>query len=124
MCNGPHKPAQYLRKSKLSALQASLAQEEQRGEDEEDKCQMGALRLLNTLKKHRAQVKKAPGKGLMFVDATLNGKPTKSVMINTSATYNFILKVEVNHLGLKLEKDVVRMKAANSEALATIRLAK
>ena len=35
---------------------------------------MGALRLLNALKKHEAQVKKAPGKGLMFVDATLNGK--------------------------------------------------
>ena len=61
-------------KSKLSTLQALLAQEEQGGEEEEDECQIGALRLLNALKKHKAQVKKAPGKGLMFVNATLNGK--------------------------------------------------
>ena len=85
---------------------------------------MGALRLLNTLKKHGAQVKKAPGKGLMFVDATLNGKPAKSVTIDTSATHNFVSKVEAKRLGLKLEKDVGSMKAVNSKALATTRSAK
>ena len=45
---------------------------------------MGALRLLNALKKHEAQLKKALGKGLMFVDATLNGKVAKRVMIDTA----------------------------------------
>ena len=69
-------------------------------------------------------MKTASGKGLMFVDAILNGKPAKSVMIDTGATYNFISEVEAKRLGLKLEKDVGRMKAVNSKALATTWLAK
>ena len=85
---------------------------------------MGALRLLNALKKHGAQVKKALGKGLMFVDAILNGKPVKSVMIDTGATHNFVFEVEAKYLELKLEKDVGCMKAVNSKALATTGLAK
>ena len=85
---------------------------------------MGALSLLNALKKHDAQVKKAPGKGLMFVEATLNEKPAKSVMIDAGATHNFVSEVEAKRLGLKLEKDVGRMKAVNSKALATTGLAK
>ena len=67
---------------------------------------MSALRLLNALKKHRDQVKKAPSEGLMFVDATLNGKPTKSVTIDTGATHNFISDVVAKCLWLKLKKDV------------------
>ena len=85
---------------------------------------MGALRLLNALKKHGAHVKKAPGKGLIFVDATLNGKPPKSVMIDTDVTYNFVSKVEAKRLGLKLKKDVGCMKMINSKALATTELTK
>ena len=85
---------------------------------------MGALRLLNALKKHGAQVKKASGKGLMFVDATLNGKSANSVMIDTSATHNFVSKVEAKRLGLKLKKDVGRMKVVNLKALVTTGLAK
>ena len=116
--------AQCPHKSKLSVIQASQAQEEQGGEEEEEECQMGALSLLNALKTHNAQVKKAPGKGLMFIDATLNGKPVKSVMIDIGATHNFVFEVEAKRLGLKLEKDVGRMKAVNSKALATTGLAK
>lgn len=41
----------------------------------------------------------------MFVDATLNRKAFKSVMINTSATYNFVYKVEAHRLVLKFDKD-------------------
>ena len=77
---------------------------------------MSALRLLNGLKKHGVQVKKALEKSLMFIDATLNKKPTKSVMINTSATHNFVLEAEAKNLGLKLKKDVGLMKAVNSKA--------
>ena len=85
---------------------------------------MGALKLLNALKKHSAQVKKALGKGLMFVDALLNGKLAKSVMIDTGATHNFVSEVETKCLELKLEKDVGRMNAVNLKALATMGLAK
>ena len=85
---------------------------------------MGALRLLNALKKHEAQVKKALGKGLMLVNAMLNGKPTKSVMIDICVTYNFLLEVKVKGQRLVLEKDVGPRKAVNLKALATIGLAK
>ena len=85
---------------------------------------MGPLMLLNALKKHEVQVKKAPGKGLIFVDVVLNGKPMKSVMIDTSATHNFVSKVEAKRLELKLEKDVGRIKVVNLKALATIGLVK
>ena len=85
---------------------------------------MGSLKLLNALKKHGAQVKKALGKDLMFVDATLNRKPMKSVVIDTGATHNFVSEVGAKCLGLKLEKDIDCMKVITSKALATMRLAK
>ena len=65
-----------------------------------------------------------PGKGLMFVDATINDKAAKSMMIDTGATHNFISELEAKRLGLKLEKDEGRMKAVNSKALATTSMAK
>ncbi|XP_062103538.1 uncharacterized protein LOC133814616 [Humulus lupulus] len=85
---------------------------------------MGIVHLLNTLKKHGKKGKKTLGKGLMFVDATINNKPAKSVMIDTGTTHNFISELEAKRLGLKLEKDVGHMKAVNSKALATTRVAK
>ena len=73
---------------------------------------MSALRLLNVFKKQGAQVKKAPRKALMFVDATLNGKLVKSVMVDTGTTHYFVSEVEAKHLGLKLKKDIDRMKGS------------
>ena len=52
-------------------------------------------------------------------ERALNGMPAK-----TGATHNFVSKVEAKRLGLKFEKDVGRMKAVNSKALATTGLAK
>ena len=69
-------------------------------------------------------MKKAPRKGLMFVDAIFNGKPAKSVMIDTGTIYNFFLEVEAKHLGFKLEKDVGGMKVVHSKALIITTLAK
>ena len=85
---------------------------------------MGAIRLLCALKKQGVDAKKVTDKGLMFIDASLNGKATKSVMVDTGATYNFISEAEAKRLGLKLQKDAGRMKAVNSKALPTAGLAK
>ncbi|WP_265645587.1 retropepsin-like aspartic protease, partial [Escherichia coli] len=60
----------------------------------------------------------------MFIDAAINGKAAKSVMIDTGATHNFISVMEARRLGLKLDKDPGRMKAVNSKALATTGVAK
>ncbi|XP_068648118.1 uncharacterized protein [Aristolochia californica] len=45
-------------------------------------------------------------------------------MIDTGATHNFISREEAKRLGLKLEEDVSRMKAVNSEAKPVIGVAK
>ena len=122
-CNGPHKSVACPYKGRMSALRI---QEEglQEEDDEEDCAHMGAVRLLNALKKHGSTGKKTQGKGLMFVDATIHGKVAKSVMIDTGATHNFVSELEAKRLGLKIEKDVGRMKAVNSKALATAGVAK
>ena len=60
----------------------------------------------------------------MFVEATINGKAAKNVMVDTGATHNFISKVEGKRLGLKLEKNSGRMKAINLKALPTMGMAK
>lgn len=73
---------------------------------------MRDFKLLNALKKHGIKVKKVSKKGLMFVDATLSEKAANSVMIDTSATHNFVFEVETCHLQLKFDKDVGCMKAA------------
>ena len=94
LCGGPHKSPECPHRSKLAALQAQIAAEGQQGqieecsEDEEETMRMGAIRLLCDLKKQGVDAKKAPDKGLMFIDASLNGRAAKSVMVDTGATHN------------------------------------
>lgn len=79
---------------------------------------MTALRFLGALKKD------------LFLAGTLNGKATKTVMVDLGTTHNFITVREAKRLGFKLEKDVGKMKvvgkmkAINSQARAITRLVK
>ena len=98
----------------LNALQASLCpqrqeKEENVEEEEEEPAQMGALRFFRAMKKQVVAMKRGTEKGLMFVEATINGKTAKSVMVDTGATHNFISEAKAKRLGLKLEKDSGRM---------------
>ncbi|TYJ97410.1 uncharacterized protein E5676_scaffold194G002310 [Cucumis melo var. makuwa] len=63
-------------------------------------------------------------RGLMYVDTWINQKPTKSTMVDSVATHNFITEAEAKHLNLHWEKDAERMEAVNSAALPIIRLVK
>lgn len=60
----------------------------------------------------------------MFMDANINGKVAKSVMIHTGTTHNFVSEAEAGRMGLKIEKDVGCMKAVNSKALPTLSLSR
>ncbi|KAA0049808.1 uncharacterized protein E5676_scaffold142G00230 [Cucumis melo var. makuwa] len=60
----------------------------------------------------------------MYVDTWINQKPTKSTMVDSGATHNFITEVEAKRLNLRWEKDAGRMKAVNSAALPIIGLVK
>ncbi|KAL0373920.1 UNVERIFIED_CONTAM: hypothetical protein Sradi_3307700 [Sesamum radiatum] len=51
----------------------------------------------------------------MFVDVKIHGKPIRA-MVDTGATYEYLASVEVERLGLVLEKGVGRVKAINSTA--------
>ncbi|KAA0053381.1 uncharacterized protein E6C27_scaffold428G00410 [Cucumis melo var. makuwa] len=63
-------------------------------------------------------------RGLLYVDTWINQKQTKSTMIDSGATHNFITEAEARRLRLRWEKDSGRMKAANSVALPIVRLVK
>ncbi|KAK3039204.1 hypothetical protein RJ639_029061 [Escallonia herrerae] len=56
-----------------------------------------------------------PGKGLMYVDIKVNGKAIRA-MVDTGATHNYISSIEVERLGITLEKGCGRVKAINSAA--------
>ncbi|KAL0395099.1 UNVERIFIED_CONTAM: hypothetical protein Slati_4476100 [Sesamum latifolium] len=62
-----------------------------------------------------AQPRNPRKKGLMFVDVKIHGKSIRA-MIDTGATHNYLASVEVERLGLVLEKGVGRVKAINSAA--------
>lgn len=49
------------------------------------------------------------------MDVKLNGKPL-CALIDTGATHNFVAEIEVERLGLSLEKDGSRIKVVNSAA--------
>ncbi|VVA38795.1 PREDICTED: gag-asp_proteas domain-containing [Prunus dulcis] len=84
---------------------------------------MGALRFLGAMEKQMNKLMKSLEKGLMFVEGSINGKVAKNVMSHTSVTHNFISEDEAKILGLKLQKDMGRKKAVNSEVLPKTRVA-
>ena len=70
---------------------------------------MGALKFLSTLQQ-KVDPKEIIEKGLMFVDATINSRPSKSTLIDSGATHNFIADQEARRLGLTIGKDSRKMK--------------
>ena len=72
---------------------------------------MGSLQLLSALQ----NVPKTPNKGLVFVDATINGKVTKA-LVDTGASHNFVSLEEAKRLNLKVVEGGGSLKAANSAA--------
>ena len=60
----------------------------------------------------------------MFVDATINSRPSKSTLIDSGATQNFIADQEARKLGLTIENDPKEMKSVNSEVLPIVGVSK
>ena len=71
--------------------------------EQEGDAHIGLMRLLNALK--AKQAKELPQrKGLMYVEAKVNGVITKA-MVDTSVTHNFVSKEEVRRLKLQTSKE-------------------
>jgi len=109
LCGGPHWSRDCPKTKALNALTANL--EEQRSSDGKEDAQVGSLQLLNVIQ----STPKIPAKGLLFVDATINGKDTRA-LIDTGASHNFISVEEAKRLGLKVVGGAGSVKAVNSTA--------
>ena len=54
---------------------------------------MGALKFLSVLQR-KVDPKEIIEKALMFVDETINSRPSKSTLIDSGGTHNFIVDQE------------------------------
>ena len=86
LCDEPHWPRECPKRKALSAMI------ERETEQEGDDTHMGSMQLLNALKVKQAK-KQPQSKGLMYVEAQVNGMAAKA-MIDTGATHNFVSEEE------------------------------
>ncbi|KAA0045374.1 Endo-1,4-beta-xylanase A [Cucumis melo var. makuwa] len=106
-------------KNAFDAFQASLASDldDRLGQtkrevdqtEEVDNPRMRALKFLSSLKK-KEKTSIPVERGLICVDTWINQKSTKSTMIDSGATHNFITEAEAKHLNPCWEKDARRVK--------------
>ena len=108
LCDGPHWARECPKRKALSAMI------ERETEQEGDDTHMGSMQLLNALKIKQAK-KQPQSKGLMYVEANVNGMSAKA-MIDTGATHNFVSEEEARRLKLQTSKEAGWLKAVNSAA--------
>ncbi|KAL6326371.1 hypothetical protein AAG906_007876 [Vitis piasezkii] len=82
--------------------------------EQEGDAKVGSLQLLNALKA-KPMPKTPQSKGLMYVEALVNGKATKA-LVDTGATHNFVSEEEARRLELQASKEGGWLKAVNSAA--------
>ena len=130
LCKGPHRLSYCPHQASLSALQVSIQESNDTGvettpnkREDQDNPRMGALKFLSALQR-KVDPKEIIEKGLMFVDATINSRPSKSTLIDSGATQNFIADQEARKLGLTIENDPKEMKSVNSEVLPIVGVSK
>ena len=108
LCDGPHWARECPKRKALSAM--IKRETEQEGDD----THMGSMQLLNALKDKQAK-KQPQSKGLMYVEAKVNGMSTKA-MIDTGTTHNFVSEEEARRLKLSTSKEAGWLKAVKSTA--------
>ncbi|KAA0051361.1 uncharacterized protein E6C27_scaffold55G00850 [Cucumis melo var. makuwa] len=104
ICKGPHMARECSNKTAFNAFQASLASDSDNQQsqterevnqtEEVDNPRMGTLKFLSSLQKKVGETNTPVERGLMYVDTWINQKPTKSTMVDSGATHNFITEVE------------------------------
>ncbi|KAK2967197.1 hypothetical protein RJ640_022453 [Escallonia rubra] len=116
-CGGPHWAKDCRRQGKLAAL----VKEKDEEKAERETVRIGSIQVLNALQgKNVPQVPTGEGqasmsKGLLYVEAKLNGKPAH-VMVDTGATHNFMTMDEAKRLGLNVVDGGGWLKPVNAEA--------
>ncbi|XP_059663382.1 uncharacterized protein LOC132309045 [Cornus florida] len=110
ICDGPHWVRDCPKRKTLNAITSRYEEQQQ------EEAQIGSLQILNAIK-GKTEVPKAAAKGLMFMEASINGTPTRA-LVDTGASHNFVSLDEAKRLGLKYSKEGGSMKAVNSAAKA------
>ena len=87
---------------------------ERETEQEGDNTHMRSMQLLNALKSKQTKMQ-LQGKGLMYVEAQVNGMSAKA-MIDTCATHNFVSEEEARTLKLQTSMEAGWLKEVNSAA--------
>ncbi|TYK19839.1 uncharacterized protein E5676_scaffold811G00460 [Cucumis melo var. makuwa] len=134
ICQGPHLARECPNKVDFHAFQASLiAESDDKSNQVEDeagligggeKTRIGAIKYMSSLQKKSGESHVPSKGGLLYVDTWINQKQTKSTMVDSGATHNFITEAEARRLGLHWERDSGKMKAVNSIALPIVGLVK
>ncbi|GKD56642.1 putative retrotransposon gag domain, aspartic peptidase domain protein [Tanacetum coccineum] len=116
ICDGPHRAQDWPKKASLNGMSAH--------EDEytSDGGSMGSIRILNAIK-GKTEVPKVVGKGLQYVEATINGVKV-CALVDSGATHNFVADDEAKRLGINATKGRRTLKAVNSLAKAIHGVAK
>ncbi|GKB07141.1 putative retrotransposon gag domain, aspartic peptidase domain protein [Tanacetum coccineum] len=104
---------------KKASLNGMSAHED---EDTSDGGSMGSIRILNEIKV-KTEVPKVVGKGLQYLEATINGVKVRA-LVDSGATRNFLADDEAKRLGITTTKGSGTIKAVNSMAKPIQRVAK
>nr|GEV90020.1 hypothetical protein [Tanacetum cinerariifolium] len=96
ICDGPHRARDCLKKASLDGLSAH------RDEDTSNDGIIGSIRILNAIKA-KTEVPKVVGKGLQYVEATINGVKVRA-LIDSGVTHNFVANNEAKWLGINATK--------------------
>ncbi|TXG71332.1 hypothetical protein EZV62_006267 [Acer yangbiense] len=118
ICDGPHWVRDCPKRKTLSAMMSQHEESQDRGYE----AGMGSLRQLGALKSNNAP-STSTKKGLMFVNASINGKAVRA-MLDTGATHNFVSVDEAKTLGLQTTNRGGTIKAVNSPAKSIAGIAK
>nr|GEU97841.1 hypothetical protein VITISV_028238 [Tanacetum cinerariifolium] len=116
ICDRPHKACECPEKASLNGLSAHEDKEASDGES------MGSIRILNAIKA-KTEVPKVVGKGLQYVEATINGVKVRA-LVDFGATHNFVPDDEAKRLRINTTKGSGTIKAVNSLAKAIHGVAK
>ena len=108
ICDGPHRARDCPKKASLNGI---IAHEDE--STSEGGC-MSTMRILNAIKA-KTEVPKVVGKGLQFVEATVNGTKVRA-LVDSGATHNFVSVDEAKRLRISATKGSGTFKPVNSKA--------
>ncbi|KAA0053837.1 uncharacterized protein E5676_scaffold352G007170 [Cucumis melo var. makuwa] len=92
--------------------------------EEGENPRIRTIKFQSSLQEKAVETRVPVERGLVYVDTWINQKPTKSTMVDSGATHNFITEIEARRLRLHWEKDSGRIKAMNSVSLPIVGLVK